>query len=55
MNKIEINNDWKDKTHLELLNNAVNSLTELGVLSEYEAERIKLAIKEQDDGKTHTS
>lgn len=55
MNKIEINNDWKDKSHLELLDNAANSLSELGVLSKEEAENIKLAIKEQDDGEIHTS
>lgn len=55
MDKIQIKNDWKDKKHLELLNNAAESLAELGVLSEAETENIKLTIKEQDDGQIHTS
>lgn len=55
MNKIEIKKDWRDKFHLELLSNAIKSLSELGVLSEAEAENIKLTIKEQDDGQIHTS
>lgn len=55
MNKIAIKDNWRDKTHLELLNNATDSLAELGVLSEPEVESIKQAIKEQDDGKIHTS
>lgn len=55
MDKMKINNDWKDEKHLELLNNATNSLAELGVLSESEVKSIKKAIKEQDDGKIHSS
>lgn len=55
MDKMKINNDWKDEKHLELLNNATNSLAELGVLSESEVKSIKKAIKEQDDGEIHTS
>lgn len=55
MDKIKINNDWKDEKHLELLNNATDSLAELGVLSGPEVESIKSAIKEQDDGEIHTS
>lgn len=55
MGNIQINNGWKDKAHLELLKNAVNSLSELNVLSNEEAENIKLEIKKQDDGKIHTS
>lgn len=54
MDKIEIKNNWKDKVHLRLLDNAVKSLSEFGVISELEAERIKLAIKEQDDEEEHT-
>lgn len=55
MDKMKINNDWKDEKHLELLNNATDSLAELGVLSESEVKSIKQAIKEQDDGEIHTS
>lgn len=55
MNKIAIKDNWRDKAHLELLNNATDSLAELGVLSEPEVESIKYAIKEQDDGEIHTS
>lgn len=55
MDKIEIKNSWKDRFHLELLSNAVDSLYELGILPKKEAENIKLAIKEQDDGKIHSS
>jgi hypothetical protein len=55
MNKIAIKDNWRDKAHLELLNNATDSLAELGVLSGPEVESIKSAIKEQDDGEIHTS
>jgi hypothetical protein len=55
MSDIQISNGWKDKKHLKLLNNAANSLAELGVLSESEVKSIKQAIKEQDDGEIHTS
>lgn len=55
MNQIEIKKDWRDKSHLELLSNAIKSLSELGALSEVEVEKIKLKIKEQDDGQTYTS
>lgn len=55
MDRIQINNDWKDEKHLELLNNATNSLAELGVLSGAEVESIKSAIKLKTDAETHTS
>lgn len=50
MNNITVNKDWMDKAHLELLNNAANSLAEMGVISEAEIENIKDAIKGQEDG-----
>lgn len=55
MNKVQIKNDWKDEKHLELLNNAADSLAELGVLSGAEVENIKSAIKSEKDAETHTS
>lgn len=55
MSDIQISNGWKDKKYLKLLNNAANSLAELGVLSESEVKSIKQAIKEQNDGEIHTS
>ncbi len=55
MDKMKINNDWKDEKHLELLNNATDSLAELGVLSEPEVESIKSAIKLERNAETPTS
>ena len=55
MEKIQINNEWKDEKHLELLNNATDSLAELGVLSGGESESIKSAIKSERNAETHTS
>ena len=55
MDKMKINNDWKDEKHLELLNNATDSLAELGVLSEPEVESIKSAIKSERNAETLTS
>lgn len=55
MNKVQIKNDWKDEKHLELLNNATDSLAELGVFSGPEVESIKSAIKSERNVETHTS